>query len=565
MTHIGIKKTWGGIAAVVVCTAVITFWTIQSHAQNGQGAAQTGQIAPGQVGVLDQLSNAFITVADHIKPAVVSIEVTQKIKLGGGGDNSSDNSDQSDNSGGGGDEDMIPPQLREFFGDQMPPEMRRFFGQQMPREYSREGVGSGVIVDARKGYILTNNHVVRDASVINVTLSDNREFKAKVIGADKSTDVAVIQIPAKNLTEAKLGSSDNLRVGEIVMAIGSPFALGGTVTQGIISATNRQTGILGEFGYENFLQTDAAVNPGNSGGPLVNLRGEVVGMNTAIATGTGAFAGVSFAVPIDLAKSVMNDLITKGKVTRGYVGVEIGPIDATWARRLNMDVPYGALVNSVTPGGPAEKAGLREGDVVIEMNGKRVEDYSRFRYDIGSMPPGTKVNLTILRENQRQNVQVTLAPRPTDEELAKMTSGNVRPQRGNRNAPTSTDLKKLGLSVQNLTPDVAQRLGISPAKGVLITDVDQNGPAAQKGLQPQMVITGVEKQQVNNVSELQRAVNQALKQQGMVLLHVTVEGRSRLVLIEPNEAESNNTSAPATSQDTGNGAVDTQGDNAAGQ
>lgn len=520
------SRTLGGVAVIFVCASIIWLWTVTGQAQNGELGAAHPPVAPGQVTVLDELSNAFTTVANNVRPAVVSIQVRQKVKTQGNGSAPS----LGDLFGGEspfGDQMPIPPELRDFFGDRL----------QVPEEFQRQGMGSGVIIDAAKGYVLTNNHVVSDAEEITVTLNDNREFKAKLIGNDKNTDVAVVQIDADNLTEAKLGSSTDLKVGEIVMAIGSPFALGGTVTQGIVSAKDRMTGILGEFGYENFIQTDAAVNPGNSGGPLVNLRGEVVGINTAIATGTGAFAGVSFAVPIDLARTVIQALIEEGKVTRGYLGVEIGPIDQAWARRLNLDSPRGALINSVTPGGAAEKAGLREGDVVVEMNGEKVTDHNRFRYNIGAMMPNTKVNLVVLRDGQRQNIAVTLGERPSDEELAKIHGGPG--QFGTPGSPEAeaTQFEKLGLSVQTLTPELAERLGATGQKGVVVTEVDPNGPAARKFIRPQMIISRVEKTDVNNVAEFKAAVEQSLKERDSVLLRVWTEGGSRFVLIEPQAAK----------------------------
>lgn len=506
----------GSVASVAVCASLIWFWSLNSQAQDNQLGATAAPVSPGQVTVLDELSDAFMTVAENVRPAVVSIEVEQKI-------------DRSERRRGMG---------RSPFGGQLPPELREFFGEEfgMPEDMPAHGMGSGVVIDAAKGIILTNNHVVADATRIRVTLNDNREFEAKMLGADKSTDVAVIQIEASNLVEAKLGSSNALRVGEIVMAIGSPFALGGTVTQGIVSAKDRMTGILGEFGYENFIQTDAAVNPGNSGGPLVNLRGEVVGINTAIATGTGAFAGVSFAVPIDPAKGVVKSLIETGKVTRGYLGVEIGPIDQAWARRLKLDTPYGALVNTITAGGPADKSGLREGDVIVEMNGQQVKDYNRFRYDIGLMAPQTVVDLVVLREGQRQNVQVTLGQRPSDDELAKISGSSQAPavEGGEEEA---TDVEPLGMSVQNLTPELAERLGVTGQKGVIVTEVTPTGAAGRKFVRPQMIITEVENKPVTNVAEFKAAVEQALKDRQSVVLRIWTEGRPRFVLIEPQNTK----------------------------
>lgn len=511
-------KTTSSLAATVVLAAMVWLWAIGSQAQNEQIGARQAPVQPGEVTVLDELSKAFITVADKVRPAVVSIEVTQRAVEGRQG-----------NRGG----------MPEFFGEdspfgnQLPPELREFFGGRIPEEMPRLGVGSGVIINAEEGYILTNNHVVSEADEIRITLNDNREFTAEVVGADESTDIAVVQIEAENLTAAKLGDSSALRVGEIVMAVGSPFALGGTVTQGIVSAKERQTGIIRE-GYESFIQTDAAVNPGNSGGPLVNLRGEVVGINTAIATGTGAFAGVSFAVPIDLARSVVEDLIAEGKVTRGYLGIEIGPVDSAWARRLGMESPHGALVSSVVPDGPSAEAGLEPGDVIVELDGDPVRDYNRFRLNIGLIDPGQTVTLGIIRDGREREVRVTLDERPADLSAAR-NGQRGRSLRGDAQGEI-LEMENLGLTVQTLTSRVAERLDMAGREGVLITDVDPNGPAFRRAMRPQMVITRVEKTDVSNVEQFKTAVEDALGERESVLLWVLTErGTTTPVLIEPQQ------------------------------
>jgi len=279
----------------------------------------------------------------------------------------------------------------------------------MPRKFQQRGQGSGFII-SKDGYILINNHVVGDADLIKVKLSDGREFKAKVIGTDPQSDVAVIKIDATNLPVLRLGDSDKLEVGEWVIAIGNPFGLSQTVTVGVVSAKGRSR--IGINDYEDFIQTDAAINPGNSGGPLVNIHGEAVGMNTAIFSRSGGYMGIGFAIPINMAKAIKDQLLKKGKVTRGWLGVVIQDIDEELAKSFGLEKTEGVLIAEVSEGSPAEKAGLKQGDIILRLNGKKVDDLGELRNKIALTAPGTKVKLEVLRENKRRTIQVTIGEQP---------------------------------------------------------------------------------------------------------------------------------------------------------
>lgn len=367
----------------------------------------------------------------------------------------------------------------------------------------RRGTGSGFIIGSN-GRILTNAHVVKDADDITVTLSDNREFKAKVLGADERTDVAVIEIEAKNLPVARLGNSETIEVGEWVLAIGAPFGMSYTATQGIVSATERQ---LRET-YVPFIQTDAAVNPGNSGGPLFNARGEVIGINSQILSGSGGYMGLSFAIPINTATLIAEQLADKGFVERGFLGIQFQPVDGKAARAFGLDRPRGALVASVEPGGPAEKAGVERGDIVLSYNGKLLETSGELPPLVGATPIGAKSKIEVLRNGKTQTLTVTIG-KLNEEAVA---GGNAR--RGN-GSPAEEKDTRLGLALSDLTAEQREQLNIDG--GVLITGV-QPGPAVRAGLARGDVILEANRKKVDSISALRKALSATDDSEATLLL-----------------------------------------------
>src|SRR5277367_5813286 len=383
----------------------------------------------------------------------------------------------------------------------MDPLFRQFFGQEgnegggrshAPRDSREKALGSGVIVSP-DGYILTNNHVVDGATDVQVTLSDKHEYKARIVGADPKTDVAVLKIDAKNLSPITIGDSSKVQVGDVALAIGDPFGVGQTVTKGIISATGR--GNLGIEAYEDFLQTDAPINPGNSGGALVNDRGELVGINTAIIThGSGGSEGIGFAVPVNLARNVMDQILKNGKVTRAYLGILPQDVTPTMAKAFGEKEAKGVVVGDVTASSPAQEAGVQRGDIIQELNGKPVADSNQLRMTISMMEPGTTVNLKLIRNGSPRELPVKLAEMPT--ETAKVKTGEE-----------GVEKAMDGVEVSNLNPQISEQLNLPPStKGVVVADVDPASKMAEAGLQKGDVIEEVNHQPVKNVSEFQSAV-----------------------------------------------------------
>jgi len=447
------------------------------------------------------LSNAYVAVAAHVKPAVVSVYSEKIIKY-----------QQPDS--------MFP------FGDDF---FGQFFGQQAPKKKSapkeykvpQRGMGSGMILD-RAGHILTNYHVVKDVDEISVRLPDKREFKAEVVSSDPKTDVAVIRIKGKvpaDLPTVQLGNSDQLQVGELVMAIGAPFGLTQTVTTGIISAMGRSD--VGLSDYEDFLQTDAPINPGNSGGPLVNMRGEVIGMNSAIATNSGSSAGIGFAIPSNMINTMLPTLTKGGKISRGLLGVGIQDLDKDLAKQFSMADSNGALVTSVVPDSAADKAGIKTGDVITSFNGKEIQSSRELRNRVGGLAPGAKAKIVLMRNGKELSVTATIGE-ATGEASASAEAQEAPEQEA-----------KLGLSLQPLTPELAQRYGLTEKTGLLIADVDQGSPAAEAGLQEGDLIIEVNRKRVSKVGELQSAVAESRKQ-GSILLLVKRKTASLFVALPLN-------------------------------
>jgi len=383
--------------------------------------------------------------------------------------------------------------FRQFFGDQFG---RQFSIPNVPEEQRSEGLGSGVIVSP-EGYILTNNHVVDGATSVQVVLSDRREYKARVIGRDDKTDVALVKIDAGNLPAITIGDSDRVEVGDYALAVGNPFGVGQSVTLGIVSATHR--GMRNEIeGYEDFIQTDAAINPGNSGGALVNDRGELIGINTAIiAHGSEGNQGIGFAVPVNLARNIMDQILKNGKVTRAQLGILPQDVTPTIARQFGVKDSQGALVGEVVPDSPAQKAGLKTGDIILEVNDRAVYDANQLRNMISSMQPDSRVNLKVWRDGRQQTIAVTLGELNPEEATNR---GGASRDNGSGNALD-------GVSVENVTSQMARDLKLpAGTTGVVVSEVSPASDAAQAGLRRGDVIQEVNRRTVKNVAEYEAAV-----------------------------------------------------------
>jgi serine protease Do len=459
---------------------------------------------------LKSLNNAFIDIANVAKPSVVSINVEGSAKAPRDQFHNFPEGEDGGSEGGGGNEN-------DFF---------KFFfkGPRGMDNIPMRGSGSGVIIST-DGYIITNNHVVKDAAEkgkITVVLDDKREFKAKFIGTDPLTDIAVVKVDAQDLPAMAFGNSDEVRVGEWVFAVGNPFGLASTVTAGIVSAMGRNIGIMNDrYGVENFIQTDAAVNPGNSGGALVSTEGRLVGINTAIATKTGSYAGYSFAVPVNIARSVAEDLIKYGKITRGYIGVSINNVDATAAKALGLPRPEGAWVQDLVPGGAAESSGILKGDVILKVDGKQVEASNDLQAFISFKRPGDVVKLKVWRDGKERDITVTLKARAEDKTVAQNTT--------QKDIETST---QLGFDVKDLSDAEKKKFGVE--NGVRVANLEQFGDAAEKGIRKNDVITEVNRKKVNSVKEFKAALK-STKPGDAVLLSIRGGDKStKFIALEMN-------------------------------
>jgi len=429
--------------------------------------------------VVDGMRTSYADVVEKTSPAVVRIEADHKEKT--------------------------QPQVQFPGGDDL---FRQFqVPQQNRRPQIERGLGSGVVVDSN-GTILTNNHVVEGADRITVALSDNKTYEAKVIGTDVPSDLAVIKIEATNLPFLTLGNSDTVRVGDIVLAIGNPLGIGQSVTSGIISAKGRRTG-LSDGSFEDFLQTDAAINRGNSGGALVNLNGELIGINSQILSPGGASGGnigIAFSIPSNMAKSVMEQLLKDGKVHRGMLGVGIQNLTEETAKQFNAKDRSGVLVSDVKKGSSAEKAGMKRGDIITAINGEKTEDSNVLRNKVAGTLPGTEIKLTVVREGKEMELTATL------DEFKVADSKNTGPGSGDdeNGASPQNQSGKLGLSLEPVTPKIAKQLGLdSDSEGLVVTNVDQDGPAAEAGIARGDVILEINRKPVNSFADVKSAIDGA--------------------------------------------------------
>lgn len=445
---------------------------------------------------LGEFRNGFASVIGPALPAVVNISSTKVVKQ-----------QQRPNL-------FMDPFFRQFFGNQGQggPE------EQQPQSQRETSLGSGVIVNP-DGYILTNNHVVAGASDVEVFTQNRRKYHAKVIGTDSRTDIAVIKIDASGLQTLTFGDASNLKVGDLVFAIGDPFGIGETATMGIVSATGRALGGAIEH-YEDFIQTDAAINPGNSGGALIDVRGDLIGINTAILSGGGGNEGVGFAIPVNMAHDIMDQIVEHGKVVRGYLGVSIQAVDPDMAKAFGLQQGGGALVGDVTPDGPAAKAGLQRGDVVLELNGKPVTSPDDLSLRVSEMHPASVAHMQIYRSGKTQDVNVTLGEYPENGENGQQTPG------------AGAALK--GVQVQDLNADLRQQLGLSAGvTGVVVTNVDPSSSAGAAGIQQGDVIEEVNHKPVHNIGDYHAAIGGLANQP--VLLLMNRGGTTHYVVVEPQQ------------------------------
>jgi serine protease Do len=499
----------------LACTIALTGLLLPLSAQEAEKTPSV-KIDPTPVKPQAGVITSFAPIVEKVAPSVVQISTSKNMKPGARGQNKM----------------FDDPFFRRFFGlpdgdgdqpDDQPAPQRRGGKREGKEKLEPFGLGSGVVVSA-EGHILTNNHVIDGADDILVTLQgDKHEYKAKKIAADSGTDIAVLKLVSAppHLRPITFGDSDKLRVGDLAIAIGNPFGLTQTVSMGIISSLGRND--LGITAYENFIQTDASINPGNSGGALVDIEGRLVGINQSIYSRTGTNAGIGFAVPANLAHSIMDSLLTKGRVIRGYLGVGIQSLDEALARKLNS--PEGTLVNSVEPKGPAEKAGIETGDVITEIDGKKIGGPSELRMTVSSLSPGTKVNVKFLRNGEEKKAEILLAELPANKR-------SITPAEQPENAdPDVLD----GVTVGEIDAEARKKFGISEgAKGVVVLEIQEDSTCYAAGLRVGDVIHEIERKPINSANDAVE-LSEKLKKEKEVLLRVSTKGASRFMVVKEAE------------------------------
>jgi serine protease Do len=484
------------VAALLVVTGIAWHGIAADQTTAVRAATVTTPITHAIAGGRD----SYADVVDVVSPAVVTIRTEGKARMTPTGFQAPD-------------DDF----LRRFFGDQFGPGPR---GPRAPRSFKQRALGSGVIVTT-DGYILTNFHVVDGADDIKVEMTDGRTMTATLVGSDKPSDLALLKVTGSGFKAVAFGNSDTVKVGDVVLAVGNPLGVGQTVTMGIVSGKGRSTSV-GDGSYEDFLQTDAPINHGNSGGALVNTKGELVGINSQILSETGGNIGIGFAIPVNMAQSVMEQLRTKGKVTRAQLGVTVQQVTPEMAQSLGLKSTGGAIVSSVTPNSAADRAGLKQGDVIQSFNGVQVHDFNTLRNRVAEAGPGSTADLVIVRDGSERHVSVKL-----DELNADKTA-----RRDGSRSDGNDDRTALGVSVAPLTPELASRLGLpKDAAGLVVEDVDPDGRAADAGIEPGDIIQSVNRHSVKTVDELRDAVTQSRDKP--VLMLITRQGRSVFVTVRP--------------------------------
>lgn len=506
-THLTMTKS---ISLLKICLSAILLTSIIANEKAsspaslsifGISAAQAQETEAAKASARS-LSAAFEDAARQITPSVVNISAIKKPKNSKNANKSLPN-------------DPFFEQFKEFFGDDF---AERFNndggGRGMPQQ---QGLGTGVIVDD-KGHILTNNHVVEGADEIQVRLNETQTVKAELIGTDPRTDLAVIKVKTKDISPAKLGNSDKLKIGEWVVAAGNPFGLDNTITAGIVSAKGRT--FQGGGQYEDFIQTDAAINPGNSGGPLVNLDGEVVGINTAIFSRSGGYMGIGFAIPIDMARKVMDSLITEGKVVRGWLGVGIQNLSEDMAASFKFEGLEGALVGHVDDNGPASKAGIKQGDIMMEIDGQKVKNVTQLRNVVAGIKPGQTTKVKVFRDGQIKNIDVKIGELPTGKDKPSI----ILDERKN----------DIGISVEELTPELSKRLGLGDFKGVIVRSVASGSIAQKAGIQSRDVIVSINGEKISSLEQFYKVLDAMDLKKGSRMV-VKTEGMERFVFLKASE------------------------------
>ncbi|MFO7846161.1 MAG: DegQ family serine endoprotease [Balneolaceae bacterium] len=488
--------------SIIAAIAVISLFLGMKYAVEDDTSSPTQYTVPSDqnsvsekaedipIRTLADFNNAIVNIAERTNPAVVTITTERTVR------------------------EQVRSPFDFFFNEP---------GNQQERERRVNGLGSGVIVDADNGYIITNNHVIEEADEINIRLFNGDEYDAEIVGTDPGSDVAVLSVDVDELQSIPLGDSESIRVGEMVLAIGSPLGeeFAHTVSQGIVSASGRS--YLGLNQFENYIQTDAAINPGNSGGALINLDGELVGINTAIASRSGGSQGIGFAIPINMVENVMESLIENGKVARGYLGIQMGgEVDRTMARALGMNSPRGFIIGEVENGGPADEAGLKSGDVVVEMDGEPIRNFYDFRIAVANSAPGTEIELGIFRDGEEMSVEVTLGELDADEIAGLDTE-------------TEDELKEqLGFEVSDLTENIRQQLRLNEdVNGVVVAEIEQSSRAYRQGLRQGDVITQVGNQVIENENQFYNLMNTHVESGNeALLLRIFRQGRNMFVAFE---------------------------------